>query len=235
MQTSLIRVHSLANTCRRRAIHIMLLAAATLPTVAVNPSWAAYLPADWEDCRSDDFERVVAGCTRMLESQITQIDRAVALTNRSNAYRLHGDYDHAISDANDAIRIYPDYVLAYANRANAYLAKGDIDNAMNDANTTIHGAPTYPGGYSARADIYRAKGDFDLAVIDDTTAIALAPKYSGLWRWGPLAAVYADRARALEGKGDSDRALADYNEAIRLDPNYARAYVLRANIYAAKR
>ena len=105
---------------------------------------------------------------------------------------------------------------------------------MNDANATIHGAPTYPGGYSARADVYIAKKNFDLAVIDDTTAIALAPKYSGLWRWGPLATVYADRARALEGKGDRERALADYNEAIRLDAGYARAYARRADIYAAK-
>ena len=123
MQTSLIGVHSQANSRRRRAIHIMLLAAATLSTVAVNPSWAAYLPADWEDCRSDDFERVVAGCTRMLESQITQVDRAVALTNRSNAYRLHGDHDRAIGDANEAIRIYPDYVLAYANGATPILPR----------------------------------------------------------------------------------------------------------------
>ena len=228
MQPSLSGERPSTYARRRRAVHVALLAAATF--LAMTPSWAAYLPADWEDCRSDDFDRVVAGCTRMLESEITPIDRAVALTNRSNAYRLHGDYDRAISDANDAIRIYPDYVLAYANRANAYLGKGDTDNAMSDANATVHGAPTYPGGYSARADIYRAKGNFDLAVIDDTTAIALAPKYSGLWRWGPLATVYADRARALEGKGDRDRALADYNEAIRLDPNYARAYVLRANI-----
>jgi tetratricopeptide (TPR) repeat protein len=118
--------------------------------VAVTPSWATYVPADWEDCRSDDFERAIAGCTRMLESQITPIDRAVALTNRSNAYRLHGDYDRAISDATDSIRIYPDYALAYANRANAYLGKGDTDNAIKDANAVIHGAPTYPGGTRRR-------------------------------------------------------------------------------------
>ena len=125
MQPSLSGVRPSTNVYRRRAVHIVVLAAATF--LAVTPSWATYVPADWEDCRSDDFDRVVAGCTRMLESQITQIDRAVALTNRSNAYRLHGDYDRAISDANDAIRIYPDYVLAYANRANAYLGKGDTN------------------------------------------------------------------------------------------------------------
>ncbi|MGB6635568.1 MAG: hypothetical protein WBF12_07845, partial [Bradyrhizobium sp.] len=149
MQTSLTGARPSTHPRRCRAIHIALLAAAAF--LAVTPAWATYLPADWEDCRSDDFDRVVAGCTRMLESQITQIDRAVALTNRSNAYRLHGDYDRAISDAVESIRIYPDYVLAYANRANAYLGKGDTNNAMMDANATIHGAPTYPGGYSARA------------------------------------------------------------------------------------
>src|ERR1700722_18603757 len=158
MQPSLIRAHSLANARHPGAVHIAVLATATF--LAVTPSWATYVPADWEDCRSDDFDRVVAGCTRMLESQITPIDRAVALTNRSNAYRLHGDYDRAIGDATESIRIYPDYVLTYANRANGYLGKGDVNNAMNDANATVHGAPTYPGGYSARADVYRAKGDF---------------------------------------------------------------------------
>ena len=97
MQPSLSGERPSTYARRRRAVHVALLAAATF--LAMTPSWAAYLPADWEDCRSDDFDRVVAGCTRMLESEITPIDRAVALTNRSNAYRLHGDYDREIGRA----------------------------------------------------------------------------------------------------------------------------------------
>jgi Tfp pilus assembly protein PilF len=42
------------------------------------------------------------------------------------------DYDHAISDCTEAIRLYPNYILAYNNRATAYGKQGKNDKANAD-------------------------------------------------------------------------------------------------------
>ena len=204
-------------------IRALIIATAAILTAPASPLQAAYRQADWDDCRSNDFERKIAGCTRMLNSQITKVDRAFALTNRASAYLSHGDYDSAISDTTEAIANYPDYVLANVDRSHAYLAKGDIENAISDATTAIRSTPDYPAAYTARAHAYAAKRDYDGAIADDTKAIALAPGYSGPWNLPHVETVYVERGNNYYAKGDYDRALADYDTALRIEPDNASA------------
>ena len=141
-----------------------------------------------------------------------------------------GDYDRAIADATEAIRLDPKMALAYVNRAGAYLQKGDYDRAIADATEAIQA--------------YLDKLDYDRAIADATEAIQLDPK---------IALAYVNRAaRTPKGrlrprhrrrdrgdparsedcfglrqpgsrtdKGDYDRAIADATEAIQLDPKIA--------------
>lgn len=52
-------------------------------------------------------------------------------------YREKGDYDRAIADFDEAIRLDPKYAHAYENRAKAYASKGDYDRANTDRNEAI--------------------------------------------------------------------------------------------------
>lgn len=45
------------------------------------------------------------------------------------AYRKKGNYDRAIQDYNEAIRLNPNYVDAFNDRGNAYFDKKDYDRA----------------------------------------------------------------------------------------------------------
>jgi tetratricopeptide (TPR) repeat protein len=52
--------------------------------------------------------------------------------NRGNANYLKEDYDHAIADYTEAIRLDPTFARAYYNRGFAKRAKGDSANASAD-------------------------------------------------------------------------------------------------------
>src|SRR2546429_5742743 len=76
----------------------------------------------------------ISGCTTLIQSgRETQSILAVAFCNRGNAYQDYkGDYDRAIQDYDQAIRLKPDYPTAFNNRGDAYHAKGDYDRAIQD-------------------------------------------------------------------------------------------------------
>ena len=55
-----------------------------------------------------------------------------ALCGRAVNLQLKGEYDRAIEDFDQVIRLNPDYLWAYLKRAAAYNAKGDYDRAIRD-------------------------------------------------------------------------------------------------------
>jgi Tfp pilus assembly protein PilF len=59
-------------------------------------------------------------------------DLARPYNARGYAYLRARDYQHALSDFNDAIRLDPNYVNAYKNRAVAKKALGDGAGAAAD-------------------------------------------------------------------------------------------------------
>ena len=125
------------------------------------------------------------------------------------------DWDRAITDFNEAIRLDPNFARAYRNRSVAYFRKGDHNRALADANQSIRIDPNNYNSYSNRGWLYLEMGDNDRAIADYSEAIRLDD---------PNADSYNNRGLAYERKGDFDRAITDYNEAIRLDPNADRYY-----------
>ncbi len=77
------------------------------------------------DCVQDkDRDLSIRGCTLIIEGQAKNYNsvaaKAVAYANRGNAYEKKGEYDRAIADYEQAIRLNPRYALAYSGRGNAY-------------------------------------------------------------------------------------------------------------------
>ncbi|PZV22794.1 MAG: hypothetical protein DCF12_20155, partial [Snowella sp.] len=66
-------------------------------------------------------------------SQVTAID----YYNRGLAKSDSGDYQGAIADYNQAIKLNPDYALAYCNRGNSKVNLGDYQGAIADYNQAI--------------------------------------------------------------------------------------------------
>ncbi|MDR0304925.1 MAG: tetratricopeptide repeat protein [Chitinispirillales bacterium] len=68
---------------------------------------------------------------------VTAINRAADHNNRGVEYLNKGDYDRAIADFNEAIRIDPNNAIVRGNRGNAYFMKNDYDRAIADFKEAI--------------------------------------------------------------------------------------------------
>ena len=182
--------------------------------------------ADLDKCKfAGEFAKAnesMAACDRVInDPKATAQDRAAALSNRCGWRWTRQDLDGALSDCNEAIRLYSGNPGAYLNRGNAYLSKSDPEHALADFNAAIRLDPKSAWAYAARGNLYKNGGDLDRALADLNEAIKLDPNY---------ALALFSRGDLYQSKGNLQQALADMNESLRLDPNYAPAYFTRGRL-----
>jgi len=142
--------------------------------------------------------------------------------SRGGACYWKGQYDQAIVEFSEAIKLNPDSAEAYRERGNAYGKKVRYDQAISDYTEAIRLDPEYAGNFIVRGITYGETGQNDQAINDFTKAIRLNPNN---------AMAYKCRGSAYHNKGQCDQAVSDFNEAIRLDPNSADAYLSRGYSY----
>jgi tetratricopeptide (TPR) repeat protein len=97
-------------------------------------------------------------------------------SNRGLDFYDKKDYDKAISDFNEAIRLDPNYAPAYYYRGNAYYFKKDYDKAISDFNEAIRLDPKYAAAYYERGAAYREQGNKAQAQTDFDRAKLVYPR-----------------------------------------------------------
>ena len=83
--------------------------------------------------------------------------------------KLHaskGQYNSAIVDFDEAIRLDPQHAVAFSDRGAAYDAKKDYDRAIADYSEAIRLVPHEAHAFFNRGDAYENKGDYDRAIAD---------------------------------------------------------------------
>jgi len=210
-----------------------------LMAVALMAVTTMMLPAALRAQQSDERSRCFAregvspeqkleSCTAVIQSRgQTPQGLVAALNSRGNVHLSNRNYDRAIDDYNEAIRLDPKYAIGFNNRGLAYQRKGQTDRAIEDYDEAIRLNPTYALPFANRADARRIKGRIDLAIEDGDRAIGL--NRSLATAFFARADAYRDKAQwdfdayLAEGVYE-DRAIADYDEGIRLSPNNASAF-----------
>jgi tetratricopeptide (TPR) repeat protein/S1-C subfamily serine protease len=150
---------------------------------------------------------------------------AAVVFSRGLAYLADGEYDKALADLAEAIRLAPAYADAYFYRGQAYVAKGDVENGITSYSEAIGLDPGLLTAYISRGSAYLEARDWQRAIADFTEAARLDPK---------CALAFYGRGNSYSLKGELDKAIADYTEAIRVDPSLVAAYGCRGEVYARK-
>ncbi len=135
--------------------------------------------------------------------------------------RNKADFQGAITDLNQAIRINPNYAFAYYRRAEARQNIGEKPKAIED----LKKAAELFAAQGNKGDAFRSQGsmwmlqkDYPKAIAAFSQAIQLNPKDTD---------AYNERGMTRVNSGDLQGALADYNKSLSLQPSDAYAYMGR--------
>lgn len=217
--------------CRNHITGIILVAAAFL--LSADPGAAQYRP-DPRDTRQQracggadgvTAEQQIAACSAILAKERDVRNRAIALDYRARGRGKLKQFDAALVDINEAIRLQPNDADFLTNRGVIFLEMGELDRAVQDYSDAIRMNPNDYKAYFNRATDRRDKNEIDEALDDLSAALKINPKYASAFRL---------RASILEDRGQFDAALRDVSEALRLDPKDARAINLRGLILEGK-
>lgn len=149
----------------------------------------------------------------------------VAYHNRALLFIEEGDYERALDDLDQAIRIYPRYANAHFSRAVLAERLGNIQNALDDYLKSRELSPNDQRAYNNRANIFIRQRRFDDALKELNIFLETG---------APQAEVLTNRALVYKRTGRIEEALIDLNEAIRLQPDLIQAYNNRGNIFKQK-
>jgi tetratricopeptide (TPR) repeat protein len=153
------------------------------------------------DSTSGTADDRVAACTRAITSgQLSTENLAKTFSNRGVEWQAKGNYDRAIADYGEAIRLNPRHANAYSNRGIAWSAKGDNDRAIADYGEAIRLNPQYAYAYRNRGLAWRAKGDYDRAIADYGEAIRLNPQFASAYNSLAWLLATSQDAKVRDGK-----------------------------------
>ncbi len=189
---------------RSLLIGFLALAAST------TPAWAQWTEDAQKCAETGDPDQALAFCTRALESgQLSEAGRAVTHNNRGNAYLNKRDFDRAIQDYNESLRLDPDSALAYNNRGSAYQHRGDYERAIQDYDRAIKLDSSSALTFNNRGRAHHFRDNYAQAIKDYDEAIELNPDY---------ALAFYNRGLARFDQGLFIGSVPDFVRALSLDP-----------------
>jgi tetratricopeptide (TPR) repeat protein/curved DNA-binding protein CbpA len=151
-------------------------------------------------------------------------DPAVYLA-RCGQHIRRGNFDAAIADCDEAIRLEPGKAQAYGQRGRAWAGKGDAERARADYESAIRIDPRNSDLLCQQGRLWRQLGDLDGALAAFDQAIRLGFSDAG---------AYNERGQVWLQKGRYERAIADFNQALKINPGLVGALINRGIAWRKK-
>ena len=130
-----------------------------------------------------------------------------------------GQYEAAIAEYDNAIRLEPDHANAYYNRGLAKYNLSQYEAAITDYDNAIRLKSDYAAAYYNRGLAKYNLSQYEASIDDYDNAIRFKPDYVN---------AYYERGNTKYILGQDEAAIVDYHNAIRLKPDDANAYYDRA-------
>jgi len=165
-----------------------------------------------------------AAAARQREQEAATAAEAKVKYDQGNKNYNAGNYNQAITDYTEALRLDSKYetAITYYNRGYAYYYTSNYYQAIADFTQAIRLDTNYARAYFWRAEAYFKIRNYTMAIDDYTQVIRIEPKNT---------LAYNNRGASYYNISEYTRAIADLSESIRLNPNGAYAYNLRGKAY----
>lgn len=161
------------------------------------------------DCDSSDVDRVMRGCTKIIETKTHSAQmRSAALLKRGLIYMRSNDLIHASADFDAIIALNPADAQAYGLRGYIRFAQGAHDRAIADLTRSVE-LGTYRDGHRYLAIVLEAKGDLEPALKELEAALSESPRDAEL---------LFHRGAVRERLGETAAAKQDYEAALASAP-----------------
>jgi tetratricopeptide repeat protein len=147
-------------------------------------SSGAFAETPIEVCQYYSADRAISACDTILKGETNDYVRSVALAGRGWAYYEKKQFDRALADLDESIRLYPN-AQRYYRRGLVHSARKDVDRSIADFSSSIRLEGDNPDPFIARGMDYLQQGQSDRALADFDAAVRANPK----------------NARALYGRG----------------------------------
>ena len=153
-------------------------------------------------------------------NQIRANPSSVNYLKRGQIWKHKKEYDIAIADYNEAIRLDPQSALAFNNRGYAWHNKKEYDKAIADYNEAIRLDPQSALAFNNRGYAWHNKKEYDKAIADYNEAIRLDPQSAEAYNSKAWLMATCPEAKYRDGK----RAVESATRACELsdgkEPNY---------------
>ncbi len=155
---------------------------------------------DAERCATaSDLQERLQDCSAAIESsQLSNADLAMTFYNRGYAYQSSGNYDAAIADYDQAVRLDPAFSLGFYARAAANYEKNNYGQAIRDYDEAIRLNPDFAFAYEGRGYARFLLGQFTAAQADFAKVLELTPGHQDAALWSVL-------ARSRAGRGELEK------------------------------
>jgi len=169
---------------------------------------------------------MLAGCGRQRLQQLT--------SDADDANQRH-DYEHAIADYTEVIRIAPQFEPAYTARAGDYVVLGKYDLALDDLKLALQLNPTNFLAYQLRGGAFYGRREYDKAIGDfDLSLEYQADNTNGVNGFEIKGESFKLRGMASYRLGLVTNAIADLNEAEKYLPGDYVIYEIRGYCYDSR-
>jgi tetratricopeptide (TPR) repeat protein len=173
---------------------------------------------DIKDCMEERPGAEIAACTRLIDDPNTaERMRTFAHNKRGLGFLDLQQYDKALADFDEAIRLLDFYSDAYWGRAKAYAAKGEHARAAADETKAISLQPAPAGAIIRHTQgvMQMTRKRYDRAIDEFDRALKINPHYIKS---------LSGRGEAHLALGQNDRALSDFDRLVALAPTDAVAH-----------
>ena len=161
--------------------------------------------------------------TDALANQTNTVEqRANIYNDRGVAYWRLDNFNAALADFNEAVKLFPENPATYNNRGNLLMSMDELTEAVRDFDRAILLAPGYAGAFNNRANAKMKLDQHEDAIKDYTRAIKLTPT-------DPVAV--AGRGNAQLALSRTFTALRDFSRALGLNARFGAGYGARARAY----